>query len=78
MVITPVESDVSGQPDPDPEVPERALVRHYGPAFKLGSSTPCLAFPEFLDTFRLFCVSSTARCTLKGGPGNSGQCWRWV
>ena len=35
MVITPVESDVTGQPDPDPEVRERARVRHYSPAYKL-------------------------------------------
>ena len=35
MVITPVESDVNGQPGPDPEVPERARVRHYSPAYKL-------------------------------------------
>jgi transposase len=35
MVVTPVESDVSRQPDPDPEVPERARVRHYSPAYKL-------------------------------------------
>jgi transposase len=35
MVVTPVESAVSRQPDPDPEVPERARVRHYSPAYKL-------------------------------------------
>jgi transposase-like protein len=35
MVVTPVESDVSRQQDPDPEVPERARVRHYSPAYKL-------------------------------------------
>ena len=35
MVVTPVESDVIGHGDPDPEVPERARSRHYSPTYKL-------------------------------------------
>ncbi len=35
MVVTPVESDVIGHGDPNPEVPERARSRHYSPTYKL-------------------------------------------
>ena len=35
MVTTPVESDVNVTTGPDPEVPQRARVRHYSPAYKL-------------------------------------------
>ena len=35
MVVTPVEREVKGRRDPDPEVPERARARHYSPTYKL-------------------------------------------
>ncbi len=35
MVVTPVEIEDKSQRDPDPEVPARARMRHYSPAYKL-------------------------------------------
>lgn len=35
MVITPVESEERSLWDPNPEVPERARMRHCSPAYKL-------------------------------------------